>query len=355
MAPPSERDQALAFRYRPRLLLPADHPGPIDFYADYIAQGTLRDRDGNVISDRVTQAMLNKYRDDRHVVFVHEPRHQAPEPKVYARITREVIDPTWYPGVSDQPYTFIGYTAVFRHSGLPASLSWWQESLVSLFAQPEDWHQLDHYTSVTLVLDPADQPVAAIFQHHNYMRTYMLDLDITLPDDQRLRVDVAVRSNELYPARNQPAERRAVRFLDTETFAYLITGESQPWLAGDDLTQPADEIDYELVFLPPSDAFYHFKGFLGERRLLPGRDGPPGADFNTLPVLKPLTMQMFVSYWRDGDLATLSRFSSMVDDWRDHDGWRAFAMAQAAQFARDRACANVIQMACLTDTGDPRP
>lgn len=60
-----------------------------------------------------------------------------------------------------------------------------------------------------------------------------------------------------------------------------------------------------LDFLPPSDAFYSFQGFLGARRRLPGRDGPPGADFNTWPTLKPWVSQMLTGFWRAGN----------EDDW----------------------------------------
>jgi hypothetical protein len=69
----------------------------------------------------------------------------------------------------------------------------------------------------------------------------------------------------------------------------------------DDITDPAVDVDYELHFLPPADAFYTFKGFLGGKRLLPGRSGPPGADYNTLSAYKPLHRQMIAFHWRDGD------------------------------------------------------
>ena len=46
-----------------------------------------------------------------------------------------------------------------------------------------------------------------------------------------------------------------------------------PMMSADDITDPAHTVDYELAFLPGSDAFHTFQGYLGERRLLPGRDG----------------------------------------------------------------------------------
>ena len=62
--------------------------------------------------------------------------------------------------------------------------------------------------------------------------------------------------------------------------------------------------------MAPADAFYTFKGFLGARRRLPGRSGPPGADYNTLPRFKPLAVQFAISYWRDGSRADLARLKA---------------------------------------------
>ena len=75
--------------------------------------------------------------------------------------------------------------------------------------------------------------------------------------------------------------------------------------------------DYQLGFLPPDDAFYAFAGYLGERRLLPGRDGPPGADYNTLTALKPLYRQWVAGYWREGNSGDLNRLLPMMG--RDTD------------------------------------
>jgi hypothetical protein len=80
-----------------------------------------------------------------------------------------------------------------------------------------------------------------------------------------------------------------------------VTGRAAPFRIANDITDPAIEVDYTLSFLPQTDAFYTFKGFLGEKRLLPGRSGPPGADHNTLPERKPLHRQMISFHWREND------------------------------------------------------
>ena len=186
-----------------------------------------------------------------------------------------------------------------------------RRGLAALFASRKDWHQLDHYTAATLVLDAETRPVALLLQQHNYMRTYLIGRDVTLPADDRIRIVAAIDSNELYPHRPGTHYRPAAGFLTPATLAYILKIGPRPFRAADDVTRPDREVDYRLRFLPPADAFYTFAGFLGERRSLPGRDGPPGADFNTLPSIKGRTKELFLFYYRAGnrrDLATLSPF-----------------------------------------------
>ena len=89
--------------------------------------------------------------------------------------------------------------------------------------------------------------------------------------------------------------------MTADALEYLVTGEGRPLLASYDVTDPAYELDYALDFLPPSDAFYVFQGRLGENRRLPGREGPPGADYNTWPAFVRRSDQLIAGYWREGD------------------------------------------------------
>ena len=86
--PPSDRlpnaaERVLLQRFRPRLFLPAGQDAPIDFYADYIAHGTLRDGDGTTISDRVDQSLLNQVKLRPLVVFTHDPGDAPTTPTLY--------------------------------------------------------------------------------------------------------------------------------------------------------------------------------------------------------------------------------------------------------------------------------
>lgn len=320
---PTAEQQALLATYQPRFYVSADGEGPIDFYQDYIAHGRLVDGDDTLISDQVDRALLNAKKADPAVVFTHEPEAKAPTPKVYGRHLSEMVD---WPGCGGPiPLTFLTYHLVFRSSGLPAGVPGWQAAALDLLIDLDDWHQLDHYTAVTIALAPADErepkPIAATFQQHNYLRTYVFGEEgragaLALPEDGRIEVDIAKRSNELYPHQAEPAVWRAMSFMDLEGARYMVGDGEAPWLAADDMTDPAISIDPPLVFLQPNDAFYVFQGWLGERRHLPGRDGPPGADYNTLPPMKPLVHQMALSYWYEGDFEWLRLYETLFQNGR---------------------------------------
>jgi hypothetical protein len=328
-APASAEQQALLQRFRPRFFLPPRHPGLLGFYEDYIAQGRLYAGDGKLISEHVTPAILNQHKDDPRVVFAHRPDpQQQPTAVVLGRVAQDELDLGAPHG--RRRFTFLSYHAVFRHSGLPAGFAGWRARLVNLVASLDDWHQLDHYTAASVILDERQQPLALMLQQHNYQRTYVFGQDVALPADGRPLVDIAVRSNELFPHAAGRVQRKAVRLLDQAEMRYMLGFAPAPRMAAYDITQAEREAEYTLGFLPADDAFYTFKGFLGERRRLPGRDGPPGADFNTLPQLKPLGMQLLVGFWREGNREDLARFeATFAKTGNPLD----FARAQAPVFA----------------------
>jgi hypothetical protein len=332
--PAADEERALLQRHRPRLWLPAGHAGPIDFYGDYIARGTLVSGDGSVQSNTVDRALLNRFKNDPQAVFTHRPCAECSQPRavVFGRVD---MAPVPIGDGSERHFTFLTYHVVFRHSGVLAGLAAWQAGPMRLVASLDDWHQLDHYTAASIVLDEASKPVALMLQQHNGLRTHVFGeliqaQRVDWPADGRVALDVALRSNELYPHRAGRHERRAARFVDADTLGYLIGLGPQPMLASRDITEPATEADYELGFLPPDDAFYSFAGYLGERRALPGRDGPPGADYNTWPTLKPLGLQLLSGYWREGDRGDFERLLPMLRDQRDP---APAARAQAGEFA----------------------
>ncbi|MEO8390141.1 hypothetical protein [Polaromonas sp.] len=149
------------------------------------------------------------------------------------------------------------------------------------------------------------------------------------PADNRASIDVAIRSNELYPHAAERRRHRAARFDTPEELRYLMGIAPRPWLADEDMTEGRNEVNTTLALLPPSDAFYSFQGFLDARRRLPGRDGPPDADFNPWPVLKPWVSRMLMGFWRVGDEGDRGRLDTGYGrTGRPQD----FAAAQALPF-----------------------
>lgn len=331
---PSKAERALLNRYRPRILIPENQPGPIDFYRDYIARGKLYGGGGDLVSEAVAQALLNEHKGDPKAEFRHLPPATGNSSAVvYARVDGAAVGNPDDVGREGESFIFLTYHLAFRHSGLPEGLGVWKAALLGLVADLRDWHQLDHYTAVTLVLDRSEVPVAVMIQQHNYLRTFLIGEGIALPPDGRVVIDVAIRSNELYPHRPGRQRRRAVRFADRNGMAYLMGFGPRPFVAADDFTDSAREVSFAMAYLPPDDAFYIFQGFLGERRLLPGRSGPPGASYNTLPELKPLDVQLLSGYWREGDEGDWRRYVGAADQ-----GEAAFAAAQAPVFFHNLRC-----------------
>ncbi|MDH3741056.1 MAG: hypothetical protein OER56_05605 [Hyphomicrobiales bacterium] len=330
---PDARISALLERHRPRLYLPQGHVGPIDFYRDYIAHGVLRDGQGKVISDKVTPELLNQYKEAPRAEFIHKawPAGYAPLPVLHARARTATIDL----GEGPRSFQVLSYHAVFARSGLPAGLLGWQTIALGLVGDLDDWHQLDHYTAANIVLDDTDTPVALILQQHNYHRTYLFGEKVPIADDGRPKIDVAIRSNELYPHRPGRTNRRAVSFLNRKAWLYMIGAGPRLFLTADDVTQPARELKYKLRFLVGSDSFYTFKGYLGARRWLMGRSGPPGAEYKTLPKLMNFERQLLVGYWRDGNSHDIGNLTSAIEKPDFH---LEFANAQGAVFRANLLC-----------------
>lgn len=308
---PSTDFQRMLRQYRPRLWLDKTAEGPIDFYDDYIAAGELRDIDGNLISNAVNPQLLNQFRDDPTVTFEHMPSNRPTRAIAYGRIDQDQIE-----GIGD--ITVLTWHFVFRHSGIPAGIPWFKKWVLDLVGSTHDWHQLDNYTAASLVLDSKRRPLALLLQQHNYERSYLFGCDIDWPKDNRFAIASAIGSNELYPYRSGRQRMRSVPFMSKKGVNYLITGEKKPLMSADDVTHTQRELDYQLAWLPPSDAFYSFAGYLGARRRLPGREGPPGADFNTLAAFKSVSTQVVAFNWRENDHEFIDWISPLMNlAWND--------------------------------------
>jgi hypothetical protein len=325
--PPEERERHLLDLYRPRFVLPPGGRYPIDFYRDYLPFAAMRRHsDHATLHENVTSDFLDKNREKPDVYLDFKKNRfadagldiiagaEAPppgrNPTVYGRAYRERVDfPCPGRDTCSRSLTFLKYNITFALSGLAADLPFGYETVLRLVGlDPGDWHELDNFVAVHVVLDEREEPRAVLLAQHNHHRTYLVERDIPLPPDRRMSFDIALRSNEVYPSSDseEPVRHRAVRW--PLFMKYLISGEDPPLMRGYDLTMGiragGAEIPYELALLSPCDPFYTAKIMLGEPRNFLGRyigrDGPPGADYYTIPALLPLGDLLQFSYLRDG-------------------------------------------------------
>lgn len=343
--PPQDRtlttlEFELIEKFKPAVYLAEGQREPVDFYTDYIARGELQ-INGKKISDNVTPDLLNQYRDNPEASFHYLGDYRdAGSATVYARLD---IEETNYPGVESE-YTFLTYNLVFPVSGILQGLGALQSVALTIGGNLNDWHQLDHYVSVMVavvkkpsisstVTDKTTgkvnsesggvtdyKAVAMTLQQHNYQTTYLLD-----PDNPEISVDIAMRSNELYQHSSQRIEHPAVSFLSSDNMEFVLTGNNKPTMAGYDITHGQKTLSYQLSFLPQTDAFYQFKGALGKARLLPGRSGPPGADYVTLPGLMPRLVRMVTGYRPESAAKEIALYKALLD--RENFSIRADAVA----------------------------
>ena len=353
-------------RFRPHFYLPPGHRGPVDFYRDYVANAVLLDGQGRIVANGATRAALNTHKTDPGAQLIpRQPPTASPRPvakpvrpanvagrsiaavrphTVYARSFRvqlSLLPQTPSLGsATAQPnarawYRLLQYHLVFRVSGLPAGLPRPIEWLLSTLIDLDDWHQLDHYTAVTLVFGPDEAtdsgrapldayPLAMVLQQHNYHHTYLLGEAVPVPANGRVEVDVAIRSNELFPHTPHRTQRRAVRFADVGALDFLISGEDGPWISANDITHGVFEMDYRLEFLPADDAFYQFQGYLGERRCAARPGWPAGRGVQYLAAVEALGCGVVCGYWREGSEGDRKRLE--LNPW-------------PGRFGRFRACA----------------
>jgi hypothetical protein len=343
LPPITEDDQDLLRKYRPRLILPPGGRYPIDFYRDYLPYTVMRRYpEKTIVAEKVTPDMLKADQDNTWVYLdlqldrfraagldrqLHlteqQDSDQERKPAVYGRVYRETV--TFPKGKGDlisRDLIFLKYSTVFATSGLAANLPRGFEPLLRVMGLDlEDWHELDSFGAIYVVLDEKEIPIAVMLAQHNHHRTYLVGKDISLPIDGRIAFDIALRSNEIYPASDNtgPVKHRAVR--RTFYMKYLLSGEDPPLFRGYDITYGVraggKEISCDLAFLSPCNPFYTARMMLGEPRPFLGRNigrnGPPGADYYAIPPLLPLGNLLKFSYLRDGDPDDIAMIDRAID------------------------------------------
>ena len=296
---------------------------------DYLPQTRLNDLvTGEVLAAPPGREELVAFRHVRTVALdlISMPPETAPT--VYGRVRREPVPFPTGDGEQRVELTFLTYSVPFARSGLPAGLGRLQRIGVTLAEwllrwDREDWHELDVYVAYTLVLGPNQRPLAVMLAQHNHHRTYLIGQDLAWPENDRLRLDVAVSSNELYLSSNhpEPVRHRTIPFPNELDF--LLSGENRPLTNGYDVTHGPNagggEVSYALGFLAPSDPFYTFQGRLGAYRpflgFYVGRSGSPGADYYTLPRMLPYGNTLKFAYLQDGDAQDIAAVREHIEGW----------------------------------------
>jgi len=343
---PSEKDLELLEKFRPRLILPPGGSFPIDFYRDYLPYTVMRSwPDKKVIALDVNRGLLQKHRGNRGAYLDFNTAQfrsdgmdlkwrdgsplPGPErtPVVYGRVYREKVSfPDSGGGKEDYNLTFLKYNILFATSGLPAQLSPWSRFLLVLGGfDKDDWHVLDNFVAAHIVLDDKNTLIAVVLAQHNHHRTYIIGRDIPSAADGRSALDIALRSNEIYPASDsaKPVRHRVIRwslYLD-----YLLSGENGPTLKGTDLTMGknagGEEFEYHLKVISPCNPLYTSEMILGQPRpflgMYLGRDGPPGSDYYNTPKLLPMGNMLKFAYLKDGDTKDIALVRKAID--REND------------------------------------
>lgn len=340
--PPTGKDRELLEKYRPRFILPPGGSYPIEFYRDYLPYTVMKSWPGKkIVALDIKRGLLQKHRLDRSVYLDFDTRQYRSDgmdirwgegsplpgpdrtPVVYGRVYREKVSfPDSEHGIEEHDLTFLKYNLLFATSGLPAKLSAWSRFLLSLGGfDREDWHALDNFVAAHIVLNGKETPIAVVLAQHNHHRTYLIGRDIRIADDGRHAFDIALRSNEIYPASDsaEPVGHRVIRwnlYLD-----YLLSGENGPILKGADVTMGKSagggEFDYDLMIISPCDPLYTSEMILGEPRpflgIYLGRDGPPGSDYYNTPKLLPMGNVLKFAYLHDGDPEDIALVREAID------------------------------------------
>jgi hypothetical protein len=342
-APVGKDEKELLTRFSPRVILSPGNRYPMDFFKEYLPFTFMRRFPGkSIITEKVTPELLKEYQYNKQVYLDFQlerfqeagldrrvPKgeqdvpHEGKENVIYGRLYRDrVTFPCGTGANCFRDLTFLKYNIVFPISGLAKRLPFGYEFFLKLAGvDPDNWHELDNFVAIHIVLNEEMSPFAVILAQHNHHRTYLIGKDILLPPDVKIPFSIALRSNEVYLSSDleTPVEHRVIRWV--VYLKYLLSGQDHPFFHGYDITRGIQaggkEISYTLAFLSPCDPFYTAKIMLGEPRPFLGRyigrNGPPGADYYAVPGLLPLGNLMNFSYLQDGDLNDIKLVEKAID------------------------------------------
>ncbi len=300
---PSDKDQALLEWFKPKIYIAPNGAKPIDFYTDYLPYTVVRraNERGRIQEHAPSRESLQKFMYDPqfYLEYTDTSDAKSSSPVAYARLKRETVNLTAHSLITTRNFIFLKYHYVFLYGGLPSRLSEFKEKTAGFIGDPSAWRELEH-SSVYIVLDENEQPLAIMLQQYDYFRTYIVgEKEWKWPMDGKVKIAFSLRSNQPYKLPeegNAPVPEFAV--LDFKEIPYLIGQGKEPLLAGKDLVYPvtagAAEVDYRLEYLTEFDPLYISRIPLGRRQYVldrfenPFRRGSVGIDFCNWPQLADL-------------------------------------------------------------------
>lgn len=292
--PQDDYARELLEKYKPRIYIHKDSYEPMDFYEDYLPSTTMECREEKLKIDAPTRKDVEEhFTNDKYYLDLRVPKKKylnreiEVNPKVYGRIYRDKI--------GDKNYLFLKYNTVFPYSGLPAGISKVKLMFSKLISDPKAWHELDIHGAYHLLIDEETmKPVGVLLNQHNYHKSYLLDENLKLPNDNRMEIAIAKDSNEPY-LWNRKSEKIRTAGAPFKNLAYVYHRTNWGGLnSGCDYIGGVEEIEVGLEMLSPEDPLYKGRMLLGDRKKILGfyeswyLAGPPGMDYYTHLAVKNL-------------------------------------------------------------------
>ncbi|MFQ5480964.1 MAG: hypothetical protein ACE5DW_06770 [Thermodesulfobacteriota bacterium] len=330
-------EKALLEEFRPRIFIAPGGNIPVDFYKFYLPETLVRDEAGAAIKKHPRRSFLKSIERRAGYYLDYEGPENPCERDAcdnyiaagYGRVYREKARFRTNNGIQEKPVIVLKYNFAFTYSGAPAELGWLKELTLSLLMDPAKIHELDIHGAVHVILNESKRPIVLLLAQHNHFRSYVFGKNLkALPDDKRVKICFALRSNEPYPcpALAVPVSRRTVG--NPVNISYVIDGRGRPFLSGGDMVfgpkAGGREVSYALKFLPSKDPLYVSWIPLGNKEKILFfnsyyRKGPPGMELNTWPELKKYSDIMQFWYLKEGNTENAAFMKGAFRSFTDVD------------------------------------
>ena len=320
------QEKKILEKYLPRIFISKGNIFPLDFYKDYLPHSVLKNNRGKVIAQEISRKYLKEIERTPGIYLDYQkelqrcrlPDCSQDQRAIYGRIFYQSMSPPKeYQNESSIDFIVLKYNLVFAASGLPKEISWYKKVGISILGDLENWHELDIHGAIHILLTKKEKtPLILLLAQHNHFRSYVIGKDVILPQDNRLNICIAERSNEPYPC---PLEKTKFRTVGNPSDFDFVLGGNAPFFDGgyDVVLAPKDTVEQnlKLQFLPDKDPLYTSWISLGDEAKILGifptffRSGPPGINMNTTPKLKNYTDIAKFWYFIENDKIQRKLFS----------------------------------------------